>query len=276
LEVNYLALGDDDAAFGASTNDFAVLGRPFFNTDANTLDARLIANPGLVSGTLNILAETEFDSFEVLFRRGSERPNGLRVDFFAGYRYAELDDRLRIDESTLSLGGPTAGTTFDLFDQFDAHNSFQGGEVGLALLCHESTCWSWEVVAKVAFGESSHRTTVAGQTVTTDSMNNSATVAGGLLTQGTNIGTYRWDESATLSEVGVTVRRKLRCGWTASVGWTFLHWSDVARAGDQIDTTINPTQIPPGMLTGESRPAFPFRTTDFWAQGLRLSAEYGF
>ena len=276
IEVSYLTLGDDDATFNASNSDFAVLGRPFFNTVTGAQDARLVANPGLVSGTLRVLAATEFESAEALYRRSGWRPSTAQIDFLIGYRYAELDDRLRIDESTLSLGGPTAGTSFGLFDQFDVRNTFQGGELGLALLFCENPCWSWEVVAKVALGESSHRATVSGQTVTTDGMGNMATASGGLFAQGTNIGTYDRDETATVSELGITLRRELRCGWAASIGCTFLYWSDVARAGDQIDTTINPTQIPPGMLTGAARPAFPFRTTDFWAQGLRAAVEYNY
>jgi hypothetical protein len=273
VEVSYLTLGDDDDTFSASNSDFAVLGRPFFNTVTGAQDARLIANPGLVSGTLNILASTDFETAEVLYRRSGWSPSAAQIDLVIGYRYAELDDLVRIDEATLALGGPTAGTSFDLFDQFDVRNTFHGGELGLALSFCESPCWSWEIVAKVALGESSHRATVSGQTVTTDSMGNVATVRGGLLSAGTNIGTYDRDETATLSELGITLRRELRCGWAVTIGGTFLYWSDVARAGDQIDATVNPTQIPPGMLTGAARPAFPFRTTDFWAQGLRVGVE---
>lgn len=276
IEVNYLTLGEEDTIFSGSSADVAVFGRPFFNVATADQDARLIADPGLVSGTLNILADTEFNSAEVLYRRAGWRPSGVEVNLLFGYRFAELDDLLRIAESTLSLGGPTSGTSFDLVDQFDTRNTFHGGEVGLALLFRESACWSWEVTAKLAFGESDHRATVSGQTVTTDSMGSASTAAGGLLAQGTNLGTFRWDNSATVSELGITLRRDLRRGWSVAVGCTFLYWSDVARAGDQIDTAVNPTQIPPGTLMGEARPAFPFRTTDFWAQGLRFAVEYNY
>ena len=47
-------------------------------------------------------------------------------------------------------------------------------------------------------------------------------------------------------------------------------------AGEQIDLGINPTQIPPGSLVGEARPIFPFRDSDFWAQGLHFGVEFWF
>jgi hypothetical protein len=60
------------------------------------------------------------------------------------------------------------------------------------------------------------------------------------------------------------------------VGYDLLYWSDVARAPDQIDRRINPSQIPPGALLGVSRPEHTLRTTDFWAQGLTLGVVYQF
>ena len=79
-----------------------------------------------------------------------------------------------------------------------------------------------------------------------------------------------------MSELGISLRRNLNCRLAATFGYSFLYWSRVERAGDQIDTTVNPTQIPPGALAGEARPAFPFNTTDFWAQGVRFGLEYNY
>jgi hypothetical protein len=276
IEVSYLTLGDKDTTFGASNHDFAVLGRPFLNATRNAQDARLIANPGTVSGTLEITATTEFQSLEVLYRQVCARSCNAQLDCLIGYRAAELEDRLRIGESTLSLASPTVGTTFDLVDRFDSRNTFHGGEVGLVLLYRADPCWSWEAVAKVAIGTSNYRAGISGQTVAEDNLGDIVTSERGLLTQGTNVGTYRWDDFATVSEFGITLRRDLSRGLSATVGYSLLYWSNVARAGEQVDSMVNPTQIPPGTLVGEARPAFPFRTTDFWAQGLRFGIEYHF
>jgi hypothetical protein len=276
VDVSYLTLGSEETVLSASSEGFAVFGRPFFNTATNNQDARLIASTGNVAGSLEILAETEFDSWEVLYRRAYAGPRNVNFDFVLGYRLAELEDVLRIAESTRSLSGPTTGTSFDLVDRFDTRTTFHGGEAGIVLQGRENPCWSWEAVAKVALGASNYRGGVFGQTATQDGVGNVSTVEGGLLAQDTNIGTHRWDEFAMIGEAGIALRRELRCGWAASLGYSVIYWSDVARAGEQIDTTVNPTQIPPGSLTGPARPAFPFRTTDFWAQGLRLELEYNY
>jgi hypothetical protein len=68
----------------------------------------------------------------------------------------------------------------------------------------------------------------------------------------------------------------LTCNLTTTFGYRLLYWSDVMRAGEQIDTSVNTSQIPPGQLTGETRPTVPFKTSEFWAQGLHFGLEYAF
>ena len=60
------------------------------------------------------------------------------------------------------------------------------------------------------------------------------------------------------------------------VGYTFLYWTTVGRAADQIDPVVNPTQFGGGRLAGPAAPAFDLWTTGFWAQGLSLGFEYQF
>jgi hypothetical protein len=225
---------------------------------------------------LNIVASSEFQTFEVLYRHDGCEPWGCHIDWLVGYRYAKLEDRVRIDESTVSLTGATAGTTFDLFDQFDTRNTFHGAEFGLIGNWDIDNCWSCETFAKFAIGGTTYRAGVAGQTITTDAAGVSTTRQGGLLAQATNIGNDEWDNFAAMSEFGFTLRRELACGLAATFGYDFLYWSNVARAGEIIDTTINTSQIPSGILAaGEPRRPTPLqRTDDFWAQGLRFGLEY--
>ena len=52
---------------------------------------------------------------------------------------------------------------------------------------------------------------------------------------------------------------------------------NITVSGDQIDLTVNPTQLAtptgPGTLVGPARPAFQFDGTDFWAQGINFGME---
>ena len=72
-------------------------------------------------------------------------------------------------------------------------------------------------------------------------------------------------------ELGATLGYLLTAHLRATVGYTFMYVSRVARPGDQIDLDLNPSLLPPEAepFTGPLRPAFAVRDTDFWAQGLR-------
>jgi hypothetical protein len=99
--------------------------------------------------------------------------------------------------------------------------------------------------------------------------------AGGLLAQRSNIGEYTTDEFAIVPELGVTLAYELNPWWRITCGYTFLYWSRLVRAGDQIDLDLNPDLLPPEQdpFTGPLRPAFEFVHTDLWAQGLHLGLE---
>ena len=67
---------------------------------------------------------------------------------------------------------------------------------------------------------------------------------------------------------------------TLSAGFTAIYWNRVARAADQIDRSIDITQIPnfPGAAgttpSGFSRPGVSFQQTDLWMLGISLGLEY--
>ena len=186
ISATYLKLGRETESFAASQDDFANLAHPFLNLDpANTgQDARLIASPGVVQGTLDIATSTEFQSLEALFRWAAKRDCCSQIDWLLGYRFLELQDRVRIDESTLSLSGPTQGATIDLFDQFDTQNTFHGAEFGLSMKWRPHPLWSYGLLAKVALGRTNSQAAAAGQTITTDSEGTRDETSVGLLRAG--------------------------------------------------------------------------------------------
>ena len=274
IDVTYVWLAEGSDGYRGSADDSSILARPFFNTQTSADDSRLIVFPDLVDGALAISTSTDFRSLEAVWRRSMVQRMNAQTDYFIGYRYADLEDLVRVDESTVSLAGPTIGSTFRLFDQFDTQNEFHGGELGIRILRYWNACWSVELTAQVALGGTSSKVSVAGQTEATAVDGQTAVTDSGLLVQSTNRGVFERDTFSTLSEAGVTLRRQFACGLAARFGYTFLYWSDVLRAGEQIDLAINPTQIPPGTLDGEARPALPLDTAGFWAQGLHFGLDY--
>ena len=83
---------------------------------------------------------------------------------------------------------------------------------------------------------------------------------------------YQTDEFAVVPELGLTVGYQLNPCWKVTAGYTWLYWSRVARAGDQIDRNLNPDLFPEEAnppADDHLRPRFRFVHDDFWAHGLR-------
>ena len=53
-------------------------------------------------------------------------------------------------------------------------------------------------------------------------------------------------------------------------------WTGLVRPGGAIDSTVNPTQLPPGTLAGPARPQIQFNTTDYWVQGFNVGLAYNY
>ena len=90
----------------------------------------------------------------------------------------------------------------------------------------------------------------------------------------TLIANYHPAPETLRSQSGVDLTENLRF----YVGYDLLMISDVVRPADQIDLTINRSQIPnnagPQPLVGVARPSVPFRGSFFSAQGLNLGLEW--
>ena len=104
-------------------------------------------------------------------------------------------------------------------------------------------------------------------------------VAGGLLGLSSNIGNSHKDHFSFVPEVGMNVGYQVNDNIRIFGGYNFLYWTGVMRPGDQIDRSLDVTKIPnfpvagtPAM--GQPRPTVPFRTSDFWAQGITVGIEF--
>jgi hypothetical protein len=197
---------------------------------------------------------------------------GYRFDAIIGYRHLRLVDRVGVIEQSTSLETAFPGSFF-IEDEFESENNFNGIDLG--------TSWSWckgcfsvDLLGKVAVGNTRSRVNIAGNTTITEN-GDSETFNGGILAQRTNIGEYEADEFAVVPELGMTLGYKLNPCWRVTAGYSFIYWSRVARAGDQIDLDINPDLFPPEqqVVTTHLRPEFNMNYTDFWAQGFTLGLE---
>ena len=100
---------------------------------------------------------------------------------------------------------------------------------------------------------------------------------GGILANSANIGRYQTSRFALMPELGVTAGYWITPNVRLSLGYSALYWTDVLRAGNQIDRRVNPIYVPldmtytPGAAVVRQPP--PMLRNDFWAEGLLFGVE---
>jgi hypothetical protein len=199
------------------------------------------------------------------------------VDLLGGFRYLRLTEGLRIEEDLTELaGGPSPGTTFGVADQFDTRNQFYGGQLGIRGEYRRGRAYV-NLSGLVGLGDNHETLKINGSTAITPPGSTPLVRPGGLLALPSNIGNYSHDEFAVVPELRIEAGYQVTSHLRAFAGYTFLYWSDVLRPGDQIDLTVNPSQVPSNLSTvtafGPARPAVSLRSTDFWAQGISFGLE---
>ena len=170
---------------------------------------------------------------------------------------------------------PFAGATFAVTDQFETRNNFHGLDLGVSGRMGNGP-WQFEWLAKVALGATLADVAVNGMTITT--LGGVTTVApGGFLALQSNMGNFHDQRWSVVPELDARIVYQFSPQLRASVGYSFIYWTDVVRTGGVIDTVVNPTLIPPVVaLAGPARPAPRADTTDFWAHGVTAGLRYNF
>ena len=292
IDAQYFELADatSSGTFGNQGGN-VLLGRPYVDTVTGQQAAVLFpppytlpADPALLDRSITARQATRFQGFDLILRRSLTCDSFHRRWLVGGYRFLQLNDSLNITDSSVVSSGPAPGyplTNIVATDSFKAQTQFQGGEFGIIERWWQQR-WSLQVLGKMALGASIFDTDIAGSTLATQTASASGSpttlsnTPGYVLSQPTNIGSHGSSLFAAVGEVGVTADYAIWSQCRLSVGYSFIWWSTVGRASGQIAPSVNPTQFPPGTLSGPAQPAFQQRSSDFWAQGLNLGFEYQF
>jgi len=285
-ETSYFFLGERTATTTVSNPGTAVLARPFQFADGRQT-SELISFPGFFAGSFATTARNSLWGAEANLKTPLWCGCRASVNGLVGFRYLHFDEDLRIAESFNALPGVTnpqfAGVSGMILDNFKVNNDFYGGQVGLTGELRRGP-WSINTIMKVALGNTHQVADIGGSQLITQG--GAMGTFSGLLTQPTNSGHFTQDKFTVVPEVGFNV------GWQATphmklfVGYSFLYWSNVLRAGDQVDPVINTPAIagstPPRPATfpitqaptAPFRPQAPMRDTDFWAQGINFGLQF--
>lgn len=287
FEANYLFLAKTSESRTIGVNGPDILATPFFDAaptvqlpNANYLAASGPPNNGTATlASSHLLQGGELNGLWKL-SEGTDSTWSL----LAGYRSLHVAEELTFTTTQVDNFNFFPGQFVNTFDQFETKNYFNGGQIGLRGEWSYG-CWFFGSTVKVAIGDSHQVLRVRGTSTTNTGLNYLTqipvtTVPGGVYAQPTNIGDYERDRFAVLPEVSLRLGLQVSQHVRTFVGYNFMYLSSVARPGNQIDGTINSTQlvsftgVPTGPLVGEPRPAPIFESTDYWVQGANFGLEF--
>jgi hypothetical protein len=286
VEGSFFFLQPQSSHFAASSDGSTLLALPYFavgtvtNPDGSTQQlaqeqALLVASPGTSAGSVNVATSNHFWGAEANGRMFLCGDCTCRVDLLAGFRYLNISDSLGVTSvsDTIPPSGPTT-----VSDVLNTRNQFYGGQIGI-VADYWSGPWFVDIRGKLALGSITRTADIGGSTTFTTA-SGPVVVPGGLFAQPTNIGHYTSNAFSVVPEVGIRFGYQFTSSLRAYVGYSIIYLvQSVARPADQIDRSVNVTQVPAlgqGPLNGDLRPAFTFQSTDFWAQGFLAGLELVF
>lgn len=281
LEANGFLLPRQTDRFTATSTGIPGLFRPFFNTTLGRPDAALVAfvdpdlNPGVLtpvaSGSFTAENSTQFGGVGFDLRSNLWRDGPNRLDWLLGYRYLSLQDRIVLNQQTVTTGGlQPVGTQLRVNDFFDTNNHFNGVNLGFKGEMEFGRLFV-QGLAQVALGQTRRVTIIEGGRLILAPDGSAVTVAGGLLAQRTNMGRYIQNDFAAIPEVGLNVGYQILPGFRIYGGYTALYWPNVSRAGGQIDAFLS--QVPPTGPTALARPSYPGQEDSLFVHGFNAGVE---
>ncbi|HUR53759.1 MAG TPA: BBP7 family outer membrane beta-barrel protein [Gemmataceae bacterium] len=282
IEFAYFFLGSRSAnvTVPSLNSRFSTIGMPYINAAGNE-DVLTIAAPNRSATYLTVGVNSRVQGFEANAIANLFAVDHAKLHFIAGYRYFQLNEGLRIEQTYIEAP-PFRNSTMigRAADQFDTANRFSGGQLGLHADFDRGPFFV-EMVGKVAFGQNFEVVRVGGEThtVTADAAGavSSRSFQSGIYAQPSNTARVTNSVFAVVPEGTFKVGLKSgdRCRWFCA--YNFLYLSDAVRPGDQVDRVLSASQVP--LFTGvpasglNDRPRAAVNRTDFWVQGVVIGFE---
>ncbi len=282
LIADWFALPADADRFVASSPGDPILARPFDDRAIGGPNAELVSFPDLVAGCIRVEASHDVWGAGIAVCRnlvhlpGDRGESGSRVDLLIGYRFLELTDNVWIDERlrvTATSSPILLDTEFGVSDEYRSVSRFHGVDLGLRGEWSRNRYFvSGEL--RAALGQADHCLDQFGWTAVSVPGVGAVSFPGGLLVGSQTMGVSRDREFAVVPQAELRVGRQITDQLRLSVGYSFLYWSQVVRAGEHIATTIDSTQLP----SADSHPAatheIPLFSSSYWTQGITANLEW--
>ena len=277
-EATYFFLGT--RTFSQNARTFAggsveSIGLPYTNATTGMSDILTVAQPGVSNSMLTVSTSVRVQGWEVTGVANVVDDKHVRVNALFGWRYFQVQEGLRLEQTQFRY--TPDGGLFRTADQFDAHNRFNGGQLGFHTDMRRGLVFC-EMTGKIAFGQNYEVVKNEGMTILQGPTRGVQAFGGsGIYVQPSNAGRTANGVFAVLPEGTVKFGLHLGDSGRIYVGYSFLYLSDAVRPGDQIDRTLNPSQVPlvsgNGPVYGALSPARIVNRSDFWVQGLVIGLE---
>lgn len=265
----FFILSQSGDRFSAASLGAPILARPFTRFPAGTPDAQLIAFPGLAAGSGGVEASTNLLGAGAYALRTIAAGCDYWIGARAGYRYLRLTDEVGITEQVTATGDVpgrlTPGTTFTISDAFRTTNQFHGGDIGLAGRAYRDRVFV-QANARLGIGANVRDLTAQGSTLIALPGQTAVGLPGGLLVPGGGR-SYSDTHFALVPELGLNLGYQLSERLDIFVGYNVLWWTNVIRAGDQVDLRVNPALLAPP-VGGPAIPPAAVSDTTIWVQGI--------
>ena len=291
IEGSYYALATastDYAAnstFGPGGTGGPILARPFFNISpsVNAQSSLLVAYPNLVvpGGVITVdgsVQAREASNIQSASAGGRIALNQytMPVRFFVvgGYRFFNLNESLTILTSSTPGTGLFPSGRLAVIDQFATKNYFNGGEIGLGTVVRRNQL-SLSAEARLAMGNMYQQVTIDGRTEAI-SGGFVAMYPGGLLAQPSNMGKFAQNRFSLIPQIDIKLGYQVLPSMRLTIGYNFTYVTELLRPGEQVDTTVNTTQIAARPLVGPARPQVSFSESSIWLQGVTAGMQFAF
>jgi hypothetical protein len=289
IDGSIFVLGRRTAGAVFSSSQFGVITRPIFSPNIQPgigvigETGQAVTVPNVLTGGLIAHAESFLWGADLNLRHCLLSGCDWKLMGFAGYRFLSLSEQVSVTENINVVGtsprvqipDPVGSVVF-VNDTFKTENRFNGGQIG-ATYERRRGSWSLDARASIAFGVTSQELDIDGVQVRTRPGQVPAVFRGGLLAAETNIGHFTRDRFSVVPEVTLNVGYWLTPGLRAYVGYNFLYWTNVIRAGEQIDRVVDLTFVPnapPAIPSGLLRPTPLFKQSDLWVTGVNFGVEW--
>lgn len=256
---------------------------PFYNPTTNQQDGTEISYSPIYSGSAQEEYKVGMLGGEINGAWALSPAAPWTVDVLGGFRYLRLRETYTFTTSSPYIPPYTPAGVWDTNDRFQTTNDFYGLQAGLRAR-YDSGTFFGTGTAKLALGAMRQSVDISGSLVTDDFTTDGTTQTfpGGYFALPSNIGSYSRTQFSVVPEIAFTLGYRFNQAASIYLGYSLLYATNVVRAGNQIDRTVNPTQSvahtenPGTVAQGVARPSFSYDDSDFWAQGISIGFSYRF